>query len=304
MNLNFFLIIFLLINITISDINSAKENIKNIEKKTKVLGCSYLSNIFLSSMKDNDKLIKDILKDKNTNINESETKEKIYQLLLINCYLKISKDLANNIILEISKGNKDILKEKKYLDLFDLNKEKKGINEMKLASKEIKELLKEIKEEENLFKNKKDDPNFMKNFKEFEEKMKKNTQKNKSNQNQSNNNKKKKKKSGKKPYEGTKWEIVKPYHEDIFSFKNIIINPSKFFEQTGINTFCGMSIMTLIFINCIHSLYNNKNIEENKKEKEKEEDININKIENEEDENEDEEDEIIKEKNNDKNNIN
>ena len=291
MNLNFnLIIIIILINIIISSINSTKDNIKNIEKKTKVLACSYLSNIILTSIEDNDKIIKDMMKDNNLN-KESETKEKVYQYMLINCYLKISNELANKVILEISKGNKDIIKEKKYLDLFDLNKEKKSINEIKSASLEIKELLKTLKEEEEFFKNNKDDPNFKKSFQEFEEKMKKNTQKNKNNQ--SNNIKKKKKKSGKKPYEGTKWEIVKPYNEEIFSFKNIIFNPYKFFDQIGINTFSGMIVMTLIFINSIHSLFNKKNIEENKVEKDNKIEINnINK--NEEDEDED----IIEKKNN------
>ena len=59
---------------------------------------------------------------------------------------------------------------------------------------------------------------------------------------------KKKKGSGKKPYEGTKWEIVNSSEESLVSLKDIILNPTKFFDVTGLNTICGMIIMALITI--------------------------------------------------------
>ena len=274
MKLKFILLIFLSIKISFSDLNS-KGNFKNIEKKSKVLACSYLSKMFIDSAKDYDKIYKDVFKDKSSN--ELEIKEKISQYLLVNCYLKITKELANNLILEISKGKKDIMKNKKYFELFEIDKNS-DINKMKETMKEIGVILKEIKEEEELLRKGKDSPNFDKAYKEFEEKMKKNNNeyRKKMNEKEQNNKKAKRKKSGKKPYEGTKWEIVNSTNENIFNLKDIINNPTKFFEETGINTFCGMIIMSLISINIFQIIYNNKKIKESNinEDKENEEDIN------------------------------
>ena len=237
------IIIFIITKICLSDLNSNEKNFKNLEKKSKILACSYLSKLFLDSVKDNDKLLKDIMKDK-SDLNKSETKEKISHFLLINCYLKITKELANNLILEITKGKKDILNNKKYFELFEIDKNR-DINKMKETMKEVDDILKEIKkEEENILKKGKNSPDFEKVYKEFEEKMKKNKDdyRKKVNEREQNNKNNKKKKSGKKPYEGTKWEIVKPLDENLFSFKDIFINPIKFFNETGINTLCGMII--------------------------------------------------------------
>ena len=298
------IIIFIIIKISLSDLNSNEEKFKNLEKKTKILSCSYLSKLFLDSVKDKDKLLKDIMKDK-SDLNESETKERITQFLLMNCYLKITKELANNLILEITKGKKDVLNNKKYYELFEIDKNR-DINQMKEKMKEIDEILKEIKkEEENILKKGKDSPDFGKVYKEFEEKMRKNKDdyRKKVNEKEQNNKNTKKKKSGKKPYEGTKWEIVKPLDENLFSFKDILINPIKFFKETGINTLCGMIIMSLIFINIFQNI-SNKKINKSKinKDEKIEKDLNKdNEIENEENEKEEkdeenEEDEIIIEK--------
>ena len=281
MKLKFILLIFLSIKISFSDLNSARNNLKNIEKKSKVLACSYLSKFFIDSAKDYDKIFKDIFKDKSSTKNESEIKERISQYLLVNCYLKITKELANNLILEISKGKKDIMKNKKYFELFEIDKNN-DINKMKETMKEIGDILKEIKEEEEILRKGKDSPNFEKAFKEFEEKMKKNNNdyRKKINEKEQNNKKAKKKKSGKKPYEGTKWEIVKSTNENIFNIKDIIINPIKFFEEAGINTFCGMIIMSLISINIFQIIYNNKKIKESNINEDKEDEEEINKINN------------------------
>ena len=292
----FILLIFILTNICFSDLNYKEKNFKNLEKKSKILACSYLSKLFSDSLKDSNKLLKDIIKDKENFKNESDTQEKISQFLLINCYLKITKELANNLILEITKGKKDILNNKKYYELFEIDKNK-DINKMKETMKEIEEILKEIKkEEEELLKKGKNSPNFEKVYREFEEKMKKNTDdyRKKMNEKEQNNKNNKKKKNGKKPYEGTKWEIVKPFDESLFSFKDIFINPIKFFKETGINTLCGMIIMSLIFINIFQNISNNRIIKSKINNEEKiEKDINnINEKENE----EEEKDEILIEK--------
>ena len=50
MKLNF-LLIFLLTKIYLSDINSSQKSVKNIEKKDKVLACSYLSNRFSARLR-------------------------------------------------------------------------------------------------------------------------------------------------------------------------------------------------------------------------------------------------------------
>ena len=299
MKLNF-LIIFLLIKIYLSDINSSQKNVKNIEKKAKVLACSYLSKIFIDSVKDYDKVFKDLFKDKSLGQNEEETKERISHFMIVNCYKKITKETANKIILDISKGNKDIIKNKEYYNLFEMGKDK-DMSKIKETMKEIGEILKEIKEEEEIFKKRKDSPDFEKAYKEFEEKMKKNKENfKKKTTKDDEQKKKKKKKSGKKPYEGTKWEIVKPTGENLLNIKDIINNPPLFFEETGINTFCGMCIMALITINIYQNIFYDKKEKESniKEDKENEEDIkNINKIEKEEEEEEDEKEEEIIEKN-------
>ena len=169
----YLIIILILIKLYSSELNSGKKNFKNFEKKAKVLACSYLSKIFIDSVKDFDKLYKDAFNDKSSSESENETKEKVSHFMIVNCYSKITKETANNIILEISKGNKDIIKKKEYFNLFEMGKDR-DMNKMKETMKEIGEVLKEIKEEEELFRKKKDSPDFEKAFKEFEEKMKKN----------------------------------------------------------------------------------------------------------------------------------
>ena len=96
-----YLLIFLLIKLNLSDLNSEKKNFKNLDKKAKAIACSYLSKIFIDSIKDFDKLYKDTFKDISVGQNEAETKEKISHFMLVNCYSKITKEQANNIILGI-----------------------------------------------------------------------------------------------------------------------------------------------------------------------------------------------------------
>ena len=278
----YLIIILILIKLYSSELNSGKKNFKNFEKKAKVLACSYLSKIFIDSVKDFDKLYKDAFNDKSSSESENETKEKVSHFMIVNCYSKITKETANNIILEISKGNKDIIKKKEYFNLFEMGKDR-DMNKMKETMKEIGEVLKEIKEEEELFRKKKDSPDFEKAFKEFEEKMKKNT-----------NDFKKKKKSVKKPYEGTKWEIVRTIEKNELNIKDIINNPSEFFEEIGMNTFSGMCIMALIVINLYQNIYNNKKKEESNINENENNIKNINNI-NKEEEEEEEEKEILKE---------
>jgi hypothetical protein len=94
------IIILIIIKLSLSDLNSNEEKFKNLEKKTKILSCSYLSKLFLDSVKDKDKLLKDIMKDK-SDLNESETKERITQFLLMNCYLKITKELIMEVTMNL-----------------------------------------------------------------------------------------------------------------------------------------------------------------------------------------------------------
>ena len=278
MKFYFFLIIFLLIKINISDTNSGQKNFKNLDKKAKVLACTYLSKIFLDSFKNDEKIFKDLLKDNSLGKTDAEKKERISHFMAVNCYLKITKELANNVILEVSKGNKDIIKKKEYYELFEMSKNK-DMNKIKETMKEIGDILKEIKEEEELFRKKGGSPDFEKAYKEYEEKMKKNNNYKKKNEDES-SNKKKKKKSGKKPYEGTKWEVVKPSGDNFFAIRDIIFNPQKFFEETGINTYCGMCIMALIFINIYQSFIYIKKEEKSNINEKKENEININNINN------------------------
>ena len=298
----YLIIILILIKLYSSELNSGKKNFKNFEKKAKVLACSYLSKIFIDSVKDFDKLYKDAFNDKSSSESENETKEKVSHFMIVNCYSKITKETANNIILEISKGNKDIIKKTEYFNLFEMGKDR-DMNKMKETMKEIGEVLKEIKEEEELFRKKKDSPDFEKAFKEFEEKMKKNQNdfKRKTQKQNEQTYKKKKKKSGKKPYEGTKWEIVKPIRNNELNLKDLIINPPQFFEEIGMNTISGLCIMTLIIINLYKNIDSyNKDKEENNI-KENENNINninnINKEEEEEEENDEEEEKEEKREN-------
>ena len=301
------LIIIIIIKLSTSDFKAGQKELQKFEKKAKALACSFLSKSFLSSIKDAGQKLKEILQKNNIIHNESEAKDKISQFMLVNCYTKISSDISNKIILDISKGNIDFKKNKKYLELFEMDS-KTDFNKLANAMKEVNDILKEIKAEEEMFnKRKKDDPNFEKNLKDFEEKMKKNYEQKKNEKKKSDNVKyttnKKKKGSGKKPYEGTKWEIVNSSEESLVSLKDIILNPTKFFDVTGLNTICGMIIMALITIYMFQIIYDLKN--KDIKEKENEEKINeneINEVNNENNDNEDDEDE--KEGNEEENNIN
>ena len=218
----FSLLILIILKLSISDINANQKELQKLERKAKTLACQFLTSNFLSSVKDSGKKLKDILKQNNIIHNESEAKEKISQFMLVNCYLKITPEIANKVILDISKGSIDFKKNRQYLNLFEIN-EKSDFNKLAQTMKEINEILKEIKAEEEIFKKRKmDDPNFEKNLKDFEEKMKKTYEQKKNEKNKSTNKakytqKKKKKGNGKKPYEGTKWEIVHSSKENLLT---------------------------------------------------------------------------------------
>ena len=306
----FSLLILIILKLSISDINAGQKELQKLEKKAKTLACQFLTSNFLTSVKDSGKKLKDILKQNNIIHNESEAKEKISQFMLVNCYLKITPDIANKVILDISKGSIDFKKNKQYLNLFEMN-EKTDFNKLVQTMKEINEILKEIKAEEEIFKKrKKDDPNFEKNLKDFEEKMKKTYEQTKNEKNKNNNKakytqKKKKKGNGKKPYEGTKWEIVHSSKENLLNFGDIIFNPKKFFDVTGLNTICGMIIIALIILNVVQIVQNTKNMKDEKKNDENtfniEEINNDNENENDND-NDNEEDEKDEDNNDDKSN--
>ena len=304
----FSLLILIILKLSISDINAGQKELQKLERKAKTLACQFLTNNFLTSVKESGKKLKDILKQNNIIHNESEAKEKISQFMLVNCYLKITPEIANNVILDISKGSIDFKKNKKYLNLFEMN-EKTDFNKLAQTMKEINEILKEIKAEEEIFtKRKKDDPNFEKNLKDFEEKMKKTYEQTKNEKNKNNNKakytqKKKKKGNGKKPYEGTKWEIVNSSKENLLNFGDIIFNPKKFFDVTGLNTICGMIIIALIILNVVQIIQNTKSMKDEKKNDENT--FNIEEINNDNDndnDNDNEEDEKDEDNNDDKNN--
>lgn len=265
----FSLLILIILKISISDVNAGQKEFQKLERKAKTLACQFLTSNFLSSVKESGKKLKDILKQNNIIHNESEAKEKISQFMLVNCYLKITPDIANKVILDISKGSIDFKKNKQYLNLFEMN-EKTDFSKLTQTMKEINEILKEIKAEEEIFKKRKmDDPNFEKNLKDFEEKMKKTYEQKKNEKNKSSNKAKytqtkKKKGNGKKPYEGTKWEIVHSSKENLVNLSDIIFNPKKFFDVTGLNTICGMIIMTLIILNLVQIVQNIKNMKDEK----------------------------------------
>jgi len=304
------LILLIILKLSISDINAGQKEFQKLERKAKTLACQFLTSNFLSSVKESGKKLKDILKQNNIIHNESEAKDKISQFMLVNCYIKITPDIANKVILDISKGSIDFKKNKQYLNLFEMN-EKTDFNKLAQTMKEINEILKEIKAEEEIFKKRKmDDPNFEKNLKDFEEKMKKTYEQKKNEKNKSNNKakytqNKKKKGNGKKPYEGTKWEIVHSSKENLVSFSDIIFNPKKFFDVTGLNTICGMIIMTLIILNLVQLVQNIKSMKDEKNNGENNIDIEeINNI-NDDNDNENEEEEKDEDNNDDNsNNIN
>jgi len=304
------LILLIILKLSISDINAGQKEFQKLERKAKTLACQFLTSNFLSSVKESGKKLKDILKQNNIIHNESEAKDKISQFMLVNCYLKITPDIANKVILDISKGSIDFKKNKQYLNLFEMN-EKTDFNKLAQTMKEINEILKEIKAEEEIFKKRKmDDPNFEKNLKDFEEKMKKTYEQKKNEKNKSNNKakytqNKKKKGNGKKPYEGTKWEIVHSSKENLVNFSDIIFNPKKFFDVTGLNTICGMIIMTLIILNLVQLVQNIKSMKDEKNNGENNIDIEeINNI-NDDNDNENEEEEKDEDNNDDNsNNIN
>ena len=150
----FSLLILIILKLSISDINANQKELQKFERKAKTLACQFLTSNFLSSVKDSGKKLKDILKQNNIIHNESEAKEKISQFMLVNCYLKITPEIANKVILDISKGSIDFKKNRQYLNLFEIN-EKSDFNKLAQTMKEINEILKEIKDEVEILKKEK-----------------------------------------------------------------------------------------------------------------------------------------------------
>ena len=89
--------------------------------------------------------------------------------------------------------------------------------------------------------------------------------------------------------------MVSSSDEHFFHFSDIIYNPKKFFDDTGLSTICGMIIMTLVFLNIFQIINNYKNKIDNKKEDKVNED-DINEINKENNDNEEEEEEEKEEK--------
>ena len=250
-NHNFFNLIILIISLKI--IFNKREfpempnmpNLQEIHKKTKILSCMSLSRIYL---KQNENFINNIIKNLETSnielakLDSKKKKELFLNVLLVNCYEKITDNQAQKLMIEINtqKDKFNIMKSD-FKDLMNINPYNKfDLKHIDSVLKEINTLMENMKKDEKRFQEMMKDKNFTKNLNDtFKNKdFMKNYNKLKEGFPKKKEYKKKQRETNKKPvYSGMKWEEVK-IDENIGNVK--------LFENIGLNTIVGMLISSLL----------------------------------------------------------
>lgn len=157
-----------------SDAIMKAKDIEELEKKAKILACSFLTKSSLISMKNKERQIKDLLKKYKVIQKDSEAKEKIQNFLIAICYPKIAPETANEVLMALSQGNTGLPAKDKYYHLFEFDA-KTDFQKFKNVMNEVVQVLKDIeKEEKSLHEKRKDDPELDKSLKDIEKKMVKN----------------------------------------------------------------------------------------------------------------------------------
>jgi len=225
-------------------------NLQDIHKKTKILSCMSLSRIYL---KQNENFINNIIKNLETSnieltkLDSKKKKELFLNVLLVNCYEKITDNQAQKLMIEINtqKDKFNIMKSD-FKDLMNINPYNKfDLKHIDSVLKEINTLMENMKKDEKRFQEMLKDKNFSKNFNDsFKNKdFMKNFNKMKDGIPKRKEYKKKERETNKKPvYSSMKWQEVKIDE----NFQNV-----KLFENMGLNTIVGMLISSLILINIV-----------------------------------------------------
>jgi len=220
-------------------------NLQDIHKKTKILSCMSLSRIYI---KQNENFINNIIKNleaSNTELlklNSKKKKEFFLNVLLVNCYEKITDNQAQKLMIEMNtqKDKFNIMKSD-FKDLMNINPYNKfDLKHIDSVLKEINTLMENMKKDEKRFQEMMKDKNFTKNLNDtFKNKdFMKNYNKLKEGFPKKKEYKKKQRETNKKPvYSGMKWEEVK-IDENVGNVK--------LFENIGLNTIVGMLISSLL----------------------------------------------------------
>ena len=255
LNKNFFNIKIIIIISLFKTIFNRKEfpkmpnmpNLQEIHKKTKILSCMSLSRIYI---KQNENFINNIIKNLKILKNEllklksKKKKEFFLNVLLVNCYEKITDNQAQKLMIELNtqKDKFNIMKSD-FKDLLNINPYNKfDIQHIESVLKEINKLMENMKKDEKRFQEMLKDKNFTKNFNDtFKNKdFMKNYNKLKEGFPKKKEYKKKERETNKKPvYSGMKWEEVKIDE----NYVNV-----KLSENIGLNTIVGMLISSLLIM--------------------------------------------------------
>lgn len=218
------LICFLLITISF-----AAQNKEKLLKKAKLSACLGYANARIARDKSSyEKMTEALGKDKSK---PQMGMEHILQVLLINCFQNIEEEQIEPLIIDTKDGNID---KKEYQELIGIGKadpSKLSLEKMAQTSKEINELLIEMKDEE----------------KDLINEMKKQNK-----QYSTSSNKRQSSSASNKPvYKGEKWnDVIYPINENGLSF-DLLVNPIKAAKVFGLQTLCGLIIVTLIIIACV-----------------------------------------------------
>ena len=259
-------------------------------KKTRLLSCLSLTQLRLQQDKANiDKLIDSIMKTRKEVNDKKKALELINNIMLVNCFDKITDIQTQKIMLSVQKGKINTL-DPEFDELLHVSGDLlNNLNHFASKIQEIQKMLVEIKKEEKEFAEKLKDKNY-KPGKEFEEMYKKfNRTTGKTKKKKEKKKKEEKKINKKQIYKDTKWEKV--FYDNENNIKINIFNLKKTYETFGLNTYFGIIIATLIFlniVNCSNKIRNEINEIQNEK-------INDLNNENEEIENDEENNDNLKE---------
>ena len=220
-------------------------------KKTRLLSCLSLTQLRLQQDKSNiDNLIKSLMKTRSEFTDKKKALELINNIMLVNCYDKITDLQTHKIMLSAQKGKINTL-DPEFAELLNIENDfMKDIPKFTSKIQEIQKMLIEIRKEEKEFTEKMKDKNFNPG-KEFEELYKKYNKTGNWNTKKKPEKKKEEKKINKKPiYKDSKWEKVYYDHENNIEIS--LFNVKKTYQLLGLNTIFGTIIATLIFLNIVN----------------------------------------------------
>ena len=238
-------------------------------KKTRLLSCLSLTQLRLQQDKANiDNLINSIMKTRKEVNDKKKALELINNIMLVNCFDKITDIQTQKIMLSAQKGKINTL-EPEFDELLHVSSDfMNNLNQFASKIQEIQKMLVEIKKEEKEFAEKLKDKNYKpgKEFEEMYKKFNKTMGMGKTKKKKEKKKKEEKKINKKQIYKDTKWEKV--FYDNDNNIKINLFNLKKTYETLGLNTFFGIIIVTLIFlnvVNCSNKIRNEINQIQNEK---------------------------------------